>query len=493
MRSREHVALAQRDYSLVGPSALLAQQNGLAEAQWYLPPLSREDLRRLLERSDWPAARDSIIWFALLIGSGLLAWRLWNAGSGWAVLPWMIYGVLYASSSDSRWHESGHGTAFKTGWLNDALYEIASFMVLREATIWRWSHARHHSDTIILGRDPEIAVPRPPRTLTLVSAFFKLDVIGKYFQHLLLHCTGGLTAEEKTFIPATECRKVHVRAVIYLLIYAGVLALSIYGHSLLPLLFIGLPTLYGSWLSGIYSTTQHAGLAEDVLDHRLNTRTVHMHALNRFLYWNMNYHIEHHLYPLVPYYNLPRLHGLLEPYLPRPYRSLWAAWREIIPTLLRQRRDPSYCVRRVLPQPAPHAPQAVAQTAAPRVAALDAARAPRPDGWLEVCPSSCLERAAVIRFDHGHSTYAIYRTSAGSVFATDGLCTHAGTHLAGGLVRGRLIECPKHNGCFDIIDGSPQRVPARVALATYAVREEHGTILLDPRQKSRMVQALAPA
>ena len=76
--------------------------------------------------------------------------------------PFAIYGVLYASTSDSRWHEAGHGTAFKTDWMNNALYEIASFMVMRESTVWRWSHTRHHSDTIIVGRDPEIAVPRPP-------------------------------------------------------------------------------------------------------------------------------------------------------------------------------------------------------------------------------------------------------------------------------------------------------------------------------------------
>ena len=47
--------------------------------------------------------------------------------------------------------------------MNNFLYEIASFMIMRESVVWRWSHNRHHSDTIIVGRDPEIAVPRPPR------------------------------------------------------------------------------------------------------------------------------------------------------------------------------------------------------------------------------------------------------------------------------------------------------------------------------------------
>ena len=99
----------------------------------------------------------------------------------------------------------------------------------------------------------------------------------------------------------------------------SVIGLAIYQRSLLPLMFIGLPTLYGSWLMPIYGYTQHAGLAENVLDHRLNCRTVYMNIINRYLYWNMNYHVEHHMFPLVPYHNLPKLHELVKPDMPTPY------------------------------------------------------------------------------------------------------------------------------------------------------------------------------
>jgi fatty acid desaturase len=67
---------------------------------------------------------------------------------------------------------------------NDALYEIASFMVMRESTVWRWSHNRHHSDTIIVGRDPEIAVPRPPDIPKLILSFLNVGNYPKYFQHI---------------------------------------------------------------------------------------------------------------------------------------------------------------------------------------------------------------------------------------------------------------------------------------------------------------------
>jgi fatty acid desaturase len=99
----------------------------------------------------------------------------------------------------------------------------------------------------------------------------------------------------------------------------------------------------------VYGFTQHAGMGENVLDHRLNTRTVRMCAVNRFLYWNMGYHVEHHMFPMVPYHRLAELHEEVRHDCPPAYPSLWAAYREIIPAVLRQLRDQEYYVRRELP------------------------------------------------------------------------------------------------------------------------------------------------
>jgi fatty acid desaturase len=51
-------------------------------------------------------------------------------------------------------------------------------------------------------------------------------------------------------------------------------------------------------------------------DYRENTRTVLLNPVISFFYWNMNYHVEHHMYPGVPCYNLPNLHKLITPELP---------------------------------------------------------------------------------------------------------------------------------------------------------------------------------
>jgi Na+-transporting NADH:ubiquinone oxidoreductase subunit F len=207
--------LVQIDYSLIGVNSSLAIKCGLAEADWYQCPVPRETMRKLLERKDGPAIRDTLLWFALLLATGAATIELWH--TRWAVLPYACYSVLYATVSDSRWHEAGHGTAFRTDWVNNVLYEIASFMIVRESTVWRWSHMRHHSDTINVGRDPEIAVPRPPDVKALIVNFFCLRVYPKYFERLVLHCMGRIAAEERTFIPESEFPKIYRTARIILI------------------------------------------------------------------------------------------------------------------------------------------------------------------------------------------------------------------------------------------------------------------------------------
>jgi MocE subfamily Rieske [2Fe-2S] domain protein len=455
------------DYTLTGLHSALAVEKGLAEADWYQCSVPRETLRRLLERRNGPATRDTLLWFALIFAFGYATYLL--RGSWWAIGPYAVYSVLYASTSDSRWHESGHGTAFKTDWMNNVLYEIASFMVMRESTVWRWSHNRHHSDTIIVGRDPEIAVPVPPNIPAIILSYFNLGVYPKYFKHILMHSIGKMTDAERTFIPETEYPAVYRNARVYLVIYAAVIGFSFYTRSLLPLLFIGLTNLFGTWLLVIYGLTQHAGLAENVLDHRLNSRTVYMNPIHRYLYWNMNYHIEHHMFPLVPYHALPKLHAVMRDDCPTPYPSLLSAWREIVPALLRQTKDPAYHVKRKLPDPQSR------ENNPP----LTSNAQPDGSGWIDTCAVADLGISEVIRFDHGRKTFALYRDRANRFYATDGVCTHGNAHLSDGLIVGGMIECPKHNGRFNLIDGSPARTPICRGLATYPIEECDGRIRLN--------------
>jgi len=336
-----------RDYSLTGEDSRRAVELGLASAEWYHTDVPRKVMKDLMQRTDGPAMRDTAIWFALLFGSAAGGIYFWGT---WACVPFFfVYGVIYGSSCDSRWHECGHGTAFRTGWMNDVIYQIASFMVIRNPVTWRWSHARHHTDTYIVGRDAEIAWMRPPALVRNLLAFF--DVYGSImsFRILLRNALGNLSSDEKNYIPETEWPKAVFAARVHMAIYAATVLTALLMWSFLPLMLIGLPRIYGSWHMVMCGHLQHAGLADNVLDHRLNSRTVYMNPISRYIYWNMNYHVEHHMFPMVPYHALPKLHEAIKSDLPPPNPSIIDGYKEIIYSLRKQKTDPGYYFRKELP------------------------------------------------------------------------------------------------------------------------------------------------
>lgn len=322
-----------RDYSLTGAET---EPDDGAAPRWYRPAVAPADIRALMEKSDSIALRDTVLWLGAMIVSGGIAVALWP---GWWSAPfWLIYGVLYGSASDARWHECGHRTAFKTEWMNNAVYQIAAFMLMRNPVTWRASHVRHHTDTIIVGRDPEIVAMRPPDLMRIVLNLFGiLDVI-HLMRRMFLHASGRLHPEEATYVRAADAPRVFRVARIWLAIYAAVIGLALAAGSILPLMLIGLPRLYGAWHHVMTGLLQHLGLAENVHDHRLNTRTVLMNPISRFIYLNMNYHLEHHLFTMVPYYNLPKLHALIRHDTPAPEPSIAAAFRKLLPVLIKQLR-----------------------------------------------------------------------------------------------------------------------------------------------------------
>ena len=312
-------------YDLTGPGADAAVAAGLSGVQWFRSDVPRKRMKELMRRLDQPAVRDTVLWLGGMAVFGGLGWYFWGS---WVAVPFFLaYGVLYGSAADSRWHECGHGTPFATRRWNDVVYQLASFMMMRDPTVWRWQHTRHHTDTLIVGRDPEIVAMRPARLTRILANFFGLVDVPIALRDMVVHACGRLTAAEVTFIPETERWRVYRTARIWLLIYAATVGACVVSGSILPVVLIGGPRIYGTFMHLVYGLTQHAGMGENVLDHRLNTRTVHMNRLNRFLYWNMNYHVEHHMFPMVPYHRLPELHAEIARDLAPTYPSIWVAAR----------------------------------------------------------------------------------------------------------------------------------------------------------------------
>lgn len=316
--------------------------------RWERVRVEPEDLRELMQRQDARPLRDFALFFGLLIGFATATILLW--GSWFAAIPLVAYSILYSTGSQSREHETGHGTAFRTKWLNRLLFEITSFMAVRETFLRTHSHDAHHKHTIIVEKDPEIVTPAPPNMFQLVVNFLMLQrTLGELAQ-IVIHATGRLSARDRARGHAALPQGAPRTARLWLAIIGGTAALSVYAGSWIPVLLLGpVPTMLGGPVKHLFAVSQHVGLARDVFDYRLNTRTIYLGPVLGFLYMNMQYHLEHHLYPNVPYYNLPRLHELIKDRCPPAYDGLWAVYRELIPVLMRQRRDPSLFIHREIP------------------------------------------------------------------------------------------------------------------------------------------------
>ena len=458
--------MTSTDYSLTGESKQRAFDEGLANAEWFLADVDPARMRELQRRGNTRAAFDIGLWLVLIVASGIwVALTLW---SWWSIPALLVYGALYGGAADSRWHECGHGTAFSSRWANEVIYHLASFMLFRGPSVWRWSHYRHHTDTIIVGRDAEIVFQRPPSVARTIFGFTHLEGGPQMFWRLVKHAFGNIDADAREFVPESEWRRVIWESRVIVAVVTGAVAWSLIAWTPLPILLVGAPTIYGAWLVVFFGITQHAGLRENVLDHRYSTRTVYMNPVFRFLYLNMNYHVEHHMFPSVPYGALPRLHDEIKDQLAPALPNTLAAYRVIFRTLARQSKDPTY----EIPLEVPDVPGA-----RHRIDVGESNWVRHPDGAIDLAAADSLDPGELRRIDIDDRTFVLACLGEDRFALCDGICTHAQVHLADGALVDGEIECPKHNARFDVQTGEPTRRPAKEPIGTYRVDSIGGRIV----------------
>jgi fatty acid desaturase len=198
--------------------------------------------------------------------------------------------------------------------------------------------------------DLEIQAPRPVKMWKVILEFFYLpSMIFALVPTLVLQSLGIATKNARHVVPENELGKLFWSSRFTLLVHLLVIALAVVLRSWLPVLLFTLPRMYGAGLQWALILTQHSGLAQDVLDHRLNSRSI---RLNPFLSWlsmHMEYHTEHHIYPNIPFYSLAKFRAAINSQVPPAYQGLWRTYREEWPVLLRQQRDTDFFIKAKLP------------------------------------------------------------------------------------------------------------------------------------------------
>jgi fatty acid desaturase len=329
---------------------------------WYRVPVDKDTMTKLTARSDGKAFRHVLSHMALVIVTGVTAFYAWrNLPLPVGLLAIYLHGMAFVYLGEhAAIHELSHGTVFKTRFWNTFFLRLIAFFTWSNYVKYRASHMKHHQLTVHTGLDLEVVLPAKLTAFDWVC-FFTWDApwLKRTFFTVVRHAFGIVSGEwEHRLFPESDKkarRELFWWARIVLIGHLAMAGVFIAADQWILLVLVTFGSTYASWLAWLTTLPQHAGLRPDVNDFRLCCRSVKVNPLVAFLHWNMDYHVEHHMYAAVPFYNLPALHRELKDSLPA-MKGLWGTWTtEILPTLNRQRTDPSYVFTPPVPEGTTHA------------------------------------------------------------------------------------------------------------------------------------------
>lgn len=295
--------------------------------------LDRKTVKALCRRSDRPGLIYVLKWVISLLVSGCLIYLAQDSLWVWPAM--FIYGTILSVPAYSMSHETAHGTAFKTRWLNEMLNWITALLYIEEPLHRRYTHTNHHTYTWHVGKDSQMPFDTP-----MAFGGWLAEATGYASLHFAVITNFRLmfaryTAIMRSVIPADELPHVRRNAWIFFLVYAATGGLIVLGVNDL-LWFLVIPMLLGRPSMVLITLIQHVEMAENSPSIIDSTRSFKTNWIVSFLYMNMHNHVEHHLYPQVPFYSLPALHEAIKDQLPKPDSGFWRTSCEVLTVVVRR-------------------------------------------------------------------------------------------------------------------------------------------------------------
>jgi fatty acid desaturase len=335
--------------------------------RWYRTKVDKAVMSRLMKRSDIKAARQCLLVTGLFVLTGTLCYLSFqNVNSAnwfWSVplvfICLFFHGTFCQFMGPVAIHELCHKTPFRNQYLNDFFMYLFSFLSWHDPFGFRASHVKHHQVTCYHDLDGEVVLPQKMDWDCVRFWFWQLAPIPHptgswnricgWAKTAMIDTTAGADVygdwPNKTMPASNQGLRLNHRnwARIILLGHLSLALIFIAtGHWYL-ILIVSMSTFYCSWLCwAICMPPQHIGMTPNSPDFRLACRTYTCGRFIGFLYWNMQYHIEHHMFPAIPFYNLPELRKAIQHDLPPVTHGLFKTWREILPVLKKQRLNPEY-------------------------------------------------------------------------------------------------------------------------------------------------------
>jgi fatty acid desaturase len=255
---------------------------------------------RMVERSDGPGLVHLAGHLGLILGVGALI--AGGVPGWWALLP--VQGVLIIFLFTLE-HEATHRTPFRTVWLNDWVGRLCGLLLVLPFEWFRAFHMAHHRWTNLPGKDPELAGPKPETRAAWVWHVSGLPYWMSEARLMAALIRGrvvdGFVAEGAKARIVAEARGM---AAVY-----GLAGVSLVWTDVVLWVWL-VPVLLGQPFLRLYLLAEH-GDCPEVANMFENTRTTFTTKVMRWLAWNMPYHVEHHVWPMVPFHRLPEVHGLM--------------------------------------------------------------------------------------------------------------------------------------------------------------------------------------
>ena len=329
---------------------------------WYQCPIDKMVLSKLSEKNDWQPFLHIVGQLGFSTATGVFAfWAFHNLS--W---PWVVAAVYFHCSfykffgHGTGGHELSHKTVFKTQALNEFFIRVVGFLTYFNYIWFRHSHVKHHQFTVHHEFDMEVELPQQYPWYHVIGAFtFSIRDFNRILPRLFRNAFGRRREVilksfwEQRITPETKPEALKRLVNFSRIIIGGHLALAVIfvatGHWILLFLVTFAPFI-AMWFVVLTHLPQHKGMKPDVADWRQSTRTYLAGPIVQFFYWNMNYHVEHHMFPAVPYYNLPKLRKAIEDDLPIATKGLVATWIDMFKTFRRQKQDPDYYAELVYPE-----------------------------------------------------------------------------------------------------------------------------------------------
>lgn len=220
-------------------------------------------------------------------------------------------------------HEGIHHLLGRSRRINRLVALCCGTIVLMSATAYRTLHLKHHAFERTAD-DPDDIESAAPKRVPLVLVYYVLLLAGTYlyFPHVAI---GGFRAAR------TDRER---RAVV--LEYLAIAVTFSVGWCLAPDAMLRLwllPMLVAAQLTNLRSLAEH-GLTTAGSPFTA-TRSVRTSRWLGLFLCNLNLHLEHHLFPAVPWYNLPRVHALLEPIYRRAGASVYDGYGQFFRDFIR--------------------------------------------------------------------------------------------------------------------------------------------------------------